>query len=879
MKGFIPYFLFVLTFAGYSQTLVDSLRSQIDLTDNPQRKVDLLNALAFELFDYSMEDAYQTASQSLKQSRRINYRKGEGWALIYYGMYYQLSGRPSQSLPFQKQAFAIATAIGDVDLQNYSTLQIGKVFRDIGYFDSAQLYFNRAETIQLKQPNPYNLYRTYSAISKMLLLNGKNEKGLEYALKGLEQAKILNDKQWIGYAWIDLGDAYRNLFNFDKAFECYSIAQNEYGSFSWVGTDLNGSLGIALMMKGDLEDAFESLSKVMRAYETYQGKQTLCRTLIRMGEILEAKGLYDVSHEYLDRALKIAEASGYLFLAAEAYYELGWVYFHSNLLREAEQSVRRAKRNYETVHYHVQVGACYNIMGRIQLAQKRYDSALSYYQIGLRMREDFGNPASISSSLYNLGELYLEQNRLSEALEYFNKGIKLNERTKNKYGSGLYHGRLGVIYTAQNDFNQAELHLNMSINLAKQTSSMDILSTAYSNYSTLLEKKGDFKKALQFRKLFESIHDSIYSRGTAQSLASYRILYDIASKDQQIEILSKDKQIQEDNIKNKNLIIAWVGSISFVLMVLVYGFYHYSKKQKHLNRDLYEKNEEIQSQSEELQEANNALQKLNDEVNRQREEIKSQAEELLISNDAIARINEGLEKIVEQRTTDLRRAYQELDIFFYRSSHDFRRPLTTLMGLCEVGKLSVKDQSAIELFDKVNSTALNLDKMLMKLQSISDVGSHQLVHKEVMLKQIIDNELDNLKDVIRNKEIRVEVDVNLQKAFISYPVLIKIIVENLIENAIDFSTPDNPVIHVSATSDNGSVLMKFKDNGEGIKDSIKPQVFDMFFRGSVRSAGNGLGLYIARKAAEKASGKITFENNPNSGTTFTVEIPNNKILG
>jgi signal transduction histidine kinase len=52
----------------------------------------------------------------------------------------------------------------------------------------------------------------------------------------------------------------------------------------------------------------------------------------------------------------------------------------------------------------------------------------------------------------------------------------------------------------------------------------------------------------------------------------------------------------------------------------------------------------------------------------------------------------------------------------------------------------------------------------------------------------------------------------------------------------------------------------------------------MFFRGSVRSVGNGLGLYIARKAAEKANGKISFMNNPDGGTTFTVEIPNNKIL-
>lgn len=289
---------------------------------------------------------------------------------------------------------------------------------------------------------------------------------------------------------------------------------------------------------------------------------------------------------------------------------------------------------------------------------------------------------------------------------------------------------------------------------------------------------------------------------------------------------------------------------------------------------VHERNEEIQSQSEELQESNQALTKLNSEIGRQREEIKSQAEKLLASNDAFAKVNEGLEKMVQKRTADLRTAYQELDTFFYRSSHDFRRPLTTLMGLAEVAKLSVKDQNALDLFAKVNITATNLDKMLVKLQSISDVGSHQLVHKEVLLRQIIDNEFVLRQKTIRRKQIQTNVDVKLDRPFISYPVLVKIIIENLIENAIDFSNPLNPLIGVRAFHKHDYVMMEVEDNGEGIKEEIKSQIFEMFYRGSERSTGNGLGLYIARKAIEKLSGQLSFANNTIGGTTFTAVIPN-----
>jgi signal transduction histidine kinase len=877
LKGVLPYLFVFISFFGISQSPVDSLRNLIDLTDNPERKVDLLNDLVFALYDYSAEDAIQTAAQALKQSRRVNYKKGESWALLHHSLYYMLVGNIDQSLLYTKLALDVANEINDLDLQSRTTLQLGKVFRDIGRFDSAFYFYKEAEAIQLKVPNPASLMRIYSAISRNYLMREMPMEAIEYAKKGLEQANILNDKQWVGYAWLDLGDGYRNSYDFEKANECYSKARDLYGSYNWVTTDLNESIGISQMMQGNFEEAFKSLTVVMRAYEDYQGTHVLSNTLIKMGEILEEKGLYEIAQEYLDRALKITEPSGYLFLTGEAYYELAWVNLRANQLSSAELNIKKARTYFEQIDNELKRGGCFNVLGLIHMKKKNYDSSGFYHKTALAIRRKLGNKASISSSLFNIGELYLETNKLNEALENFQEGIAIDESIRDQYGLGMYNDRIGRIYTRQNNFVLAENYLKIAIELSLKTSSLDILGAAYNDYSILQEMKGNLKEALHYRKLYQANYDSMYSRGTAQSLISYRTLYDLASKDQQIELLNKDKQIQDDIIKSRNLTIYWIGSISVVLIALIYVLYYYSSRQKKLNMDLSEKNEEIQTQSEELQEANDTLMQLNDEITRQREEIKSQAEELQVSNEGIAKINEGLEKMVEQRTHDLRRAYQELDTFFYRSSHDFRRPLTTLMGLCEVAKMSVKDHNAIELFDKVNTTAINLDKMLMKLQSISDVGSHQLVHKEVFLKQIIDAEIASRQEIIQQKEINVQVDVNLKDVFISYPILVKIIIENLIENAIDFSSPRNPKLSVNAFSQNGSVLIEIKDNGEGIKDEIKPQIFEMFFRGTVRSSGNGLGLYIARKAAQKADGKISFKNNVDGGTTFTVEIPNDHL--
>jgi signal transduction histidine kinase len=98
--------------------------------------------------------------------------------------------------------------------------------------------------------------------------------------------------------------------------------------------------------------------------------------------------------------------------------------------------------------------------------------------------------------------------------------------------------------------------------------------------------------------------------------------------------------------------------------------------------------------------------------------------------------------------------------------------------------------------------------------------------------------------------------------------------ENLIENAVNFCNPNQPQILVRAYRTGSAVFVEVEDNGEGVNEEVKAHVFEMFFRGSERSTGNGLGLYIAKKALEKISGKISFAaNREHLGTTFKIEIP------
>jgi signal transduction histidine kinase len=264
---------------------------------------------------------------------------------------------------------------------------------------------------------------------------------------------------------------------------------------------------------------------------------------------------------------------------------------------------------------------------------------------------------------------------------------------------------------------------------------------------------------------------------------------------------------------------------------------------------------------------------LNTELAEKTEELAAQSEELTKSNQLITSLNLKLEEKVRSRTKELEQAYKELDTFFYRSSHDFRRPLTTFMGLAEVAKITVADPNALDLFDKVNITAHALDRMLIKLLSISELTADQQAIKLINIRTYIEEAYAVYSQQILQHNILAEIHPGTYAEFHTCPTYIKNILENLVENSIVFRADRNPRIIVSAKQVGESMLITVEDNGIGMEAEYIHRATEMFFRGSERSHGNGLGLYIVKKSVEKLDGEVTFQSVPRSGTIVTVRIP------
>jgi signal transduction histidine kinase len=258
-----------------------------------------------------------------------------------------------------------------------------------------------------------------------------------------------------------------------------------------------------------------------------------------------------------------------------------------------------------------------------------------------------------------------------------------------------------------------------------------------------------------------------------------------------------------------------------------------------------------------------------------RKKLKTQTMELAQANKEIKNINENLEHLVLVRTKSLAEANKELDTFLYRASHDMRSPVRSIIGLCNIAGLLV-DGEPKELINKVVSTTVGMDKLLKKLSLISEINAPS------------DFTEINIKDTITEIQRELTPTVGARSRFVvtgrpdvtvySYRNLVQTILYNVIENGLIYGALDNqrqPEVQVHVVSDDKNVSITVTDNGPGFNGFVKERLFEMFFKGTEKSPGHGLGLYIVNKAIQAIDGKIEVESEEGAYGKFKVIIPIN----
>ncbi|MFM8433473.1 MAG: PAS domain S-box protein [Bacteroidota bacterium] len=234
--------------------------------------------------------------------------------------------------------------------------------------------------------------------------------------------------------------------------------------------------------------------------------------------------------------------------------------------------------------------------------------------------------------------------------------------------------------------------------------------------------------------------------------------------------------------------------------------------------------------------------------------------------------------ITERKSTEkeLREAYQELDTFFYKASHDLKGPIASMLGVVHLGQMDTDDPQISRYFSMIESSAQRLDRTLMELIELARTRKGASKVSSIGLRSFLDRILAELEHLPKFPKIRFDILIDEDTEVQTDRVLLQSVLKNLVHNSINYCSRTEPRIRIAARELATHIELEVTDNGEGIPESIRPRIFDMFYRGHQESDGSGLGLFVVKNALEKMGGSIRFETSAGKGTSFYVSLP--KIL-
>ena len=232
-------------------------------------------------------------------------------------------------------------------------------------------------------------------------------------------------------------------------------------------------------------------------------------------------------------------------------------------------------------------------------------------------------------------------------------------------------------------------------------------------------------------------------------------------------------------------------------------------------------------------------------------------------------------KTVKEQNELLAKTNEELDRFVYSTSHDLKAPLSSILGLINVAELSDDPQEFKEILSRMRLRVGALNGFIAEIIDYSRNTRLEVESSSINLKSLILEVIESLKYYEDSQIINLSVDFDDDLFIYSDRGRLKIILNNLISNAIKYhiTKQKKPFIKIQWEFKDGLGVIKIIDNGTGIEKELQDRVFNMFFRATESSQGSGLGLYIAKEMAEKISGQLSFESKIGEGTTFYLHIP------
>lgn len=362
------------------------------------------------------------------------------------------------------------------------------------------------------------------------------------------------------------------------------------------------NVGSGYRIRGEMRIAVEYHQKAVDIILGMDNPAYLAHIYSDLGIDYAELGDYDKSTEYFLKSLSTYEAMlaekedrSILFNYAICLNNVGINYdllgLHDKALESYQESMKISKEIGDdelTADGLNNIGLIYELKGEYEIALEFLNQALAMYEI-------LGYKRTIAIATANIGMIYSSLEDYEQSIVYHQRTLNVFKQIEDKSSEALATVNIASTYMDMERYQEAYPYIVHAIGMATEINSKTTLKMGYEILSEYYKATFNYKDAYEIQKKVNALNDSLYKLELTENIAEMQTKYETEKKEQEIQLLTKDNEIQTLKIKKQSSQLYFlIAFVVFILLLSYLIFNRYKLKQKQYQSDLEKKNLETE---------------------------------------------------------------------------------------------------------------------------------------------------------------------------------------------------------------------------------------------------------------------------------------------
>ncbi len=748
---------------------------------------------------------------------------------------YLNQGYHPELIELNNKIVKIARTKGDSLNTGRALYNLGTQYKEKKDFDKAIYYY--LEAIRIFEPLNFHINQLITYNSLFQVYDSLNERDFakETILKAEKVLPKVSEKHERIRTYDNLSNHYKDVRDYDKSIE-YQLKALEIARKNDLVTDIAASylsLGSIYLDKEDYSLSWQNYKQALNYIPQIKDRMFIAYLYNNISALFNKQKKYNLAYEYAIKSIKIKEEMGEHGSLAKSYLNLGAIYFFAEKYELAIDSFKKGitlANNNNDIHTlvsaYLNLAVTYN---KIDL----YDSSITTYDTLLALCEKHKFENTKYSALGNLAIVYQNTGDFHKSIEYSKRSLE-NPNQTPRYIARNYIN-ISTSYTNLEEWQKAIEYASQANRLSYQIDDKRYILKTNKSLAVSYAKLKQYKQAYDSLAVYAQLLDEISEEDKRNSIEELRIRYESEKKDNLINELELDSELNKLKVKQLNYqrLLALIALVIIIFISLQRFFTQRKiiKIKEQLNKEL-----EI---------------RVREETNKRMEHQRA-----IIEQSRLVSLGELAAGI----------------------AHELNQPLQCISFALENMKLSFEKRGYNEEYflERMGLILHDISRMSSVIDHIRIFSRKQTQNEytQFNLNETIENALKLISEQYTNHNIEIKANLNTSESWVyGNTYQIEQVILNLFTNAKDAleTKSGEKYIKLTLSEEADNYIMLIENNGLLIANDIKEKLFLPFFTTKPAGKGTGLGLSIVYGIITEHNGTITLLET--AYTTFKITLP------